>query len=145
MLKDNHQLCVAAEKAEADRIAAEKAEAERAAQIERDKLAAAEAAKLAAEQAAARQRPDDQVRFVREIAEAKAETERAAQAERDRIAAQEKAASDARAKREADQAHRAKIKASIAAALSAMAGAASPEQIADALMDGKIPHCVVTI
>jgi len=136
---------VAAEKADADRIAAEKAEAERAAQIERDKLEAADNARIEAAEVAAQQRAEDAARHQREIAEAKAETERAAQAERDRIAAQEKAASDARAKREADQAHRAKIKADIVSALTAIAGAASPLQIADALMDGKIPHCGVTL
>ena len=142
---------VAAEKADADRIAAEKAEADRAAQIERDKLAATEAAKLAAEQAAARQRSDDQVRFVRDLAEAKAETERAAQAERDRIAAQEKAASDARAKREADQAHLAKIKADIVNALIPMLvdivddPALTSEMLASGLMAGMVPHCKVTL
>ena len=130
-----------AERAEAERVAA----VERAAQIEADKLAAVEAAKLAAEQAAARQRSDDQVRFVRELADAKAATEAAAQVDRDRIAAQSKAEADARAKREADQAHRAKIFGEIADALRAMSGKATPELIAEALIEGRIPHCKVSI
>jgi colicin import membrane protein len=136
---------IAAERAEANRIAAEKAEAERAAQIERDKLAAAEAAKVEAEQRAAKEKADAEARHLKELADAKAREEAAAQRERDRIAAEAKAEAEARAKREADQAHRAKIKASIAAALSSMAGAETPEIIAEALIEGRIPHCKVSM
>ena len=143
---------LAAERAEQDRFAAEKAEAERHAKIEAEKQ---EAARVASEQAGARAKAeaerlakeaaDREAELQRQIEAQKAETERAAQAERDRIAAEQKAADDARAKRESDLAHRAKIIADIAAALRSMAGAASPEQIATALVDGKIPHTKVSM
>jgi hypothetical protein len=112
-----------AERAEADRIAAEKADIERAAQVEADKLAAAKAATIAAEEAAAV----------------------AAQAERDRVAAQAKATTEAQAKRMADASHLAKITADIENALRDMTGNATPELIAAALIEGRIPHCEVTI
>lgn len=124
-------------KAERDRIEAEsraKAEAERI-QREADERAAAER-HAAAEREAALQR---------QIELQQRETEAAAQRERDRIAAEQKAESEARAKREADQAHRAKIAADISAALTTMAGRATPDNIAAALLDGKIPHCTVRI
>ena len=130
---------------ERDRISAEKAATARATQIEADKLAAVEAAKLAAEQAAAKQRADDAARHLRELAEAKAATEAAAQAERDRIAAQAKAEADARAKREADATHRASIARDIADALRTMSGKSTPELIAEALIEGRIPHCKVSM
>lgn len=154
-----------AEEAEARRIEAEKAEAERLAKIERDKAEAAERARKEAEEkakaeaerasreaaareaqllrereAAKRVAEEAEARRVRELAEAEERTKAAAQAERDRIAAERAAEDDARRKREADQAHRAKIRAEIVDALSAMRGNASPEQIADALMAGRIPH-----
>lgn len=157
----------AAEKAEQDRIAAETAErerieaAERAARIEREKAEAAETAAREAEQrvkreaeereALARQREADlarekaeaEERHQREMAEAKAREEAAAQAERDRLAEERRVEEEARAKREADAAHRARILAAIADALRGMAGRATPELIAEALADGRIPHCTV--
>ena len=136
---------LASEKAEADRIAAEKAEVERQAQVERDKLAAAEAATIEAEQRAAKERAEADARHQKELADAKAREEAAAQRERDRIANEAKAEADARAKREADQAHRSKIKGDISRALAALAGASTPDDIADALMAGKIPHCEVKL
>lgn len=136
---------LASEKAEADRITAEKAEVERQAQVERDKLAAAEAATIEAEQRAAKERAEADARHQKELADAKAREEAAAQRERDRIANEAKAEADARAKREADQAHRAKIKGDISRALAALAGASTPDDIADALMAGKIPHCEVKL
>ncbi len=63
----------------------------------------------------------------------------------DRIAAEQKAADDARSKREADAAHRAKITADIVEALGAMAGRATPSLIAEALIEGRIPHCRVVM
>jgi hypothetical protein len=150
----------AAAQAEADRAKREaeeaeesaRQEAERAARIEAEK---AEAARLAAEQekaaaaereaALARQAEEAAERHRKELAEAKAREEAAAQAERDRIAAERKAEEDARAKREADAAHRAKIAKNIANALRAMAGDASPEKIAEALIAGKIPHVTVSM
>lgn len=145
----------AAQDAENARIAAEQEAAHRA-QIEADKLAAAEQARVDAEakakadaEQAAKDAADREAalaqRHADELAEVKAATERAAQAERDRIAAEKKAADDARAKREADTAHRAKIAAEIADALRAMAGRATPEAIAEALMAGNIPHVTVNL
>lgn len=143
----------AARVAEAERIKREAEEAEererqaaaRAAQIEAEK---AEAARIAAEQekaAAARQAEEAAERHRKELAEAKAREEAAAQAERDRIAAERKAEDDARAKREADAAHRAKIAGDIADALRSMAGRATPEAIAEALIAGMIPHVKVNM
>ena len=126
-----------AERAEAERVAA----TERAAQIEADRLEAVATAKAEAAEVAAQA----EARHVREIAEAKAETERAAQAERDRIAAQAKAEADAYTKRQADVAHRAKIASAIAEALRAYAGITTPELIAEALIEGRIPHCKVSM
>jgi hypothetical protein len=142
-----------AARAEADRIkreteeAKERAhqEAERAARIEAEK---AEAARVAAEHekaAAARQAEEAAERHRKELADAKAREEAAAQAERDRIAAERKAEDDARARREADAAHRAKIAGDIADALRTMAGHATPEAIAAALIAGKIPHVTVNM
>lgn len=153
---------VAAEKAEADRLAkieaeaagraakaAQEAEARVRAEAEQQRLASEQAAQRAAKEAAdreaamERQKADAEVRHAKALADAKAEAERAAQAERDRIATQATAEAVARAKREADTAHRARIKANIVAALHAMRGNATPDAIADALMAGTIPHCKV--
>lgn len=139
-----------AEAAEANRQAEER----RLAQIEADKLAAAEKAKADAEAAQAKALADAaadaqrlaheaEQRHAKELADAIAATEAAAQRERDRIAAEQKAANDARAKREADATHRAKIASDIADALRSMAGRATPEAIADALINGLIPHTTV--
>ena len=150
-----------AEEAEARRVAAEKAEAERLAQIEREKQEAAERAAREAEdrakaeaeraqreaearaEAERKASAEREAELQRQIEAEKARAQAAAKAERDRLAAERKAEEEARAKREADQAHRDKIKGDIAAALSKMAGAASPEAIAEALITGKIPHCKV--
>lgn len=129
----------AAERAEADRIAAEKAEAERAARIEREKHEAAERAARAAEERAAREAAEAEARHARELAEAKAREEAAAQRERDRLAAERKAEEDARAKREKDKAHRAKIRAEIADGMKAI-GSKDWAALADAIIDGKVPH-----
>lgn len=147
-----------AEEAERQRIAAEQAEAERQARIERDKQ---EAAAKAAEEAEARAKAeadriqreteeraaaerqaaaDREAALQRQIEKEKARAEEAAQKERDRIAAEKRAEEEARAKREADQAHRDTIRGAIISALAAMAGNASPAAIADAIMDGRIPH-----
>lgn len=152
-----------AEEAEAARIAAEKAEADRLAQIEREKQEAAERAAKAAEErakaeaeraakeaaereAALKHAAEEQAaQHQRELQEAKRREEAAAQAERDRISRENAAAEAARQKRAADEAHRAKIRSDIAAALATMAGRATPEAIADALMAGQIPHCEVRL
>lgn len=113
------------------------------ARAEEERKAASERAALEAAEVAARKQAEDEERHRRELAEAKRREEEAAQRERDRIAAERKAEADARAKREADAAHRARIAADIADALRTMAGRATPEAIAEALIAGKIPHCIV--
>lgn len=146
-----------AERAEQARVAAEKAEAERTAQIEREKQEAAaraaaeaearakaEAERLAQEAAAreaalAREKAEAEERHARELAQAKAREEAAAQAERDRIEAERMAEANARAKREADQAHRARIQSEIATALEAYE-AVGAMAMADAIIGGAIPH-----
>lgn len=152
-----------ADAAEQQRIAAEKAEEERRAQIEKEKQEAAERASREAEdrakveaekiqreaneraEAERRAAAEREAELQRQIDEAKLREESAAQAERDRIAAEKRAEDDARAKREADAVHRANIKRAIVSALESMRGNISPETLADALMDGKIPHTKVTI
>lgn len=124
----------AAEQARIDAENAAKAEAER---IMREAADRAAQAKLEAE--------EREAALQAQIEAQRRETEAAAQRERDRIEAERQAAEVARQKREADAAHRARIKAAIVAALDAMRGNASPDQIADALMAGQIPHCKVEI
>ena len=142
----------AAEQAEAQRVAAERAEAERQAQYEREKQEAAqraaEEAEAKAKEAAAqaeREYAEREAQYQRQLDEAKAREEAAAQAERDRIAEEQRRADEARAKREADQRHRDSIASDIADALRSMSGKATPEAIAAALIDGKIPHCKVSM
>ena len=117
------------EKSEEERI-------EREAREDAEAKANAERASAEAKAAAERQRVEDEARHKREV-------EAAAQRERERIAAEQQAEADARAKREADAAHREKIASDIADALRAMTGRATPEAIAEALIEGKIPHCTV--
>ena len=134
----------AAQDAENARIAAAQ-EAERQAKIEADKLAAAEQARVDAEAKAKADAQAAEERHAKEMADAETRREQAAQAERERIAAAAREEAYARAKREADADHRAQVKADIVAALSAMAGKATPDAIADALMAGVIPHTKVTL
>ncbi|RHZ96493.1 hypothetical protein D1114_07225 [Cereibacter sphaeroides] len=149
---------IAAEEAERARIAAEKAEAERLARIEREKQEAAErAAKEAEARAAAeaariqreaeereaalkRAAAEAEERHRREMEEAKRREETAAQAERDRIEAQRRAEEAARQKREADAAHRARIRDDIATSMNGFTDEAAARLIADAILDGAIPH-----
>ncbi len=107
-----------------------------AARAEEDRKASAEQAEAAAKEAAAKQKADDEARH-------KVELEAAAQAERDKIESDRKAEESARAKREADATHRAKIATDIADALRTMSGRATPEAIAESLIEGKIPHTTV--
>ena len=135
---------IAAEEAEARRIEAEKAEAARREQAERDKAEAAEHARKQAEEDAARREHEAAERHARELAEAKQREEAAAQRERDRIAEERRQADAARAKREADQAHRVRIRNEIAEGLKAL-DAGNCFAMADALIDGKVPHTRVTL
>lgn len=128
--------------AEQQRLAAEQA-AQREAQEAADREAALERQLVDAERKSEADKAEVEARHAKDMADTKAQVDRAAQAERDRIAAQATAEAVARAKREADTDHRARIKANIVAALSAMRGNATPDAIADALMAGTIPHCKV--
>jgi hypothetical protein len=135
---------IAAEEAEARRIEAEKVEAARREQAERDKVKAAERARKQAEEDAARREKEAAERHAREIAEAKQREEAAAQRERDRITEEQRQSDAARAKREADQAHRVRIRNEIADRLKTL-DAGNWFALADALIDGKVPHTRVTL
>jgi hypothetical protein len=118
-----------AAKAQADEWAKE-AEAECVRIAEADKLAAVEAAKAEAQELHDKERKAEAAR-IKDAADL-AEQQRQYDA-------------DAQAAREADVAHQASVFKAIRDALSAMAGHASPSEIAKALMDGKIPHTKVTL
>lgn len=161
----------AAEAAERQRMADETAAQARAAQ-EAAEAAQRKAEQDAAE--LRRQLADAQDRAARDASEAEARAEQArrdeaarierevaakAQAERDeaeriraaKIEAELKAQSEAQAKRDAAaraqafEDNKAEIRGAIIAALAAMAGRATPEAIADALIAGAIPHCKVVL
>ncbi|UOA14485.1 hypothetical protein [Sulfitobacter dubius] len=135
---------IAAEEAEARRIEAEKAEADRREQAEREKAEAAERARKQAEEDAARREQEAAERHARELAEAKQREEAAAQRERDRIAEEQRQADLARTKREADRAHRVRIRNEIAEGLKTL-DAGNWFVLADALIDDKVPHTRVTL
>jgi len=135
---------IAAEQAEVRRIEAERLEAERREQAERDRAEAAEQARIEAQEAAKKAAAEAEARHTREIAEAKAREDAAAQRERDRIAEEQRKADEARARREADQAHRARIRNEIADGLKTLE-AGNWFALADALIDGKVPHTQVTL
>lgn len=128
-----------------EREAARLRQAKEAEERHARELAEAKAREAALERKAADEKAAAEARAAQALADARAAADKAAQDERDRIAAQATAEAVARAKREADTAHRAKIKANIVAALEAMKGAATPDAIAEALMAGKIPHCRVEL
>lgn len=143
------------ERREAEEAARRAAESEAQAKAEREARAlreaeAADRARKEAEERAAKEAEDRERRAQEELAaerrrteEAERRIEEAAQAERRRIADEQRRADEARAKREADAAHRANIAGEIADALRTMAGKATPEAIAEALIAGKIPHTKV--
>ena len=160
-----------AEAAEARRIAAEKAEAARQAEIEREKQEAAARAVREAEERIKRQAAEDAHRakveqdrrdqeardreatLKRQAEEAERRAAAAAQAERDRIAAEQKAAAEAQAKREANARVRNRVLKEIALSITKLnlptvdgepLSAKGAMAIAEALADGKIPHCKVT-
>ena len=149
--KEDHRLQQEYAKRQEEEVG--RAEAQRVAKIEKDKQEAAriaveKAEKEAAEREAAlkRQAEEEKLRHEREMAEAKVREEAAAQRERDRIAAERQAEADARAKREADAKHRENIRGVISISLKSLGlDFVSAETIADALMDGKIPHCKVIL
>ncbi|MFY0682598.1 MAG: hypothetical protein JXR13_18645 [Thalassovita sp.] len=123
----------------------EREEAERAEQQRREdeRLAAerAEQAKRDAEARAQREQHEREAELIRQKEEAERIATEAAEAERARIAAEKQREDEARAQREADENHRAKIHAEITAALATI----PREQTAQALMDGKVPHVKVMI
>ena len=164
---------VSAEMAETERLAQIEADAQRRAAMaaaDAEALARVEAARVANEAAAreaalqrqiteaaereaqaqrkaAQDVADREAAHLRQLAEVKVAQDRAAQDERDRIAQQRVDAETARARREADTNHRAMIHKSIADALRALSTDwhATPELIANALMEGKIPHVRVEL
>lgn len=130
------------EAAEQRRLAAErqKAEAER---IEREKAQFAERAAQAERERAEREKREAEERHAREL-EAAAERERkAVEAERQRVADEQAAAEAERRAREADARHRAEVRERIADAIAGLGAVCGPEDVADALMEGRIPHVKV--
>lgn len=143
------------ERREAEEAARRAAEAKEREQAEREAQArreaeAADRARQEAEMQAKREAEERERQAQEALAAERRRTEEAekraaeaAEAERRRIAEEQRRADEARAKREADAAHRAKIAGEIADALRTMAGRATPEAIAEALISGKIPHTKV--
>lgn len=120
---------------------ADDADARLAQEAEKRAAKAAADAKAQAEKEAAELAEIERREAANREARIKEEAEQAAQRERDRIAAEKKAEDDARAEREADKAHRARVLKDIAEALAPV----PREQIAAALMDGRIPHVKVNL
>ncbi|GGX62994.1 hypothetical protein GCM10007385_35150 [Tateyamaria omphalii] len=129
------------ERLERERLAQEKAERERTERIERERVEAAEKAKQEAEDQARRDAKEAEERHQRELDEANARAEAAAQAERDRIAAQERVQREAAEKRRRDTEHRDRILSEITAALMPI----PREDVAKAMLDGRIPHVEVKL
>lgn len=138
-------------RAEEARLAAEKAEQERIARAEQE---AAERARREAEEAAQRERDEERRQHEAALAaerEAREKAEREAQAERDRIAREEAARADAerreaeaKAKREADQAHRTKVMtAAKEAIMSCGADEDTARKVVLAVKAGEIPHITI--
>lgn len=130
----------------AERAIREAEEAEKRAQEEKARRAQelAEAAERAAQEvkeSAAREAREAEERHQRELAEEKAKAERAAADERARVAKEAEERRVAVEKRAADEAHRASILADIKSALEPI----PRESIAQALMDGRIPHVTVNL
>lgn len=116
--------------------AQEKAAREAAEALEREaEVKQIEAARVAREIAAVEQAKRDEAERVRQ---AKIDADLKAEAEKQAVL-------DAAARLQAIEDHKADIRAAIIAALSAMAGRATPEAIAEALIDGRIPHCKVVL
>lgn len=121
---------IKAEKAKAAQDAVEAAQVRAKAEVDRVAKAAA----------------DREAQLQRDLDAAKVREEQAAQKERDRIAAEQKAKDEAESKRAAGLAHVAKIKADILDALRQYQDHDDiPGDVASALMNGKIPHCKVSI
>lgn len=130
------------------RAAAEKAEQERIARAEQE---AADRARREAEEAAQRERDEERRQHEAALAaerEAREKAEREAQAERDRIAREEAARveaerreADAKAKREADQAHRTAVKTKAKEALiTCGADEETAKKIVMAIIAGEVPN-----
>lgn len=138
-------------RAEEARIAAEQAEKDRIARAEQE---AADRARREAEEAAQRERDEERRQHEAALAaerEAREKAEREAQAERDRIAREEVARAEearreaeAKAKREADQAHRTKVMtAAKEAIMSCGADEETARKIVIAVKAGEIPHITI--
>ena len=114
----------------------------------------AAAAIKAAEENAAKQKADDELRIrqaedakIAAEAKAKADAELAVQRERDRAAAEQKKLDDEAKERENNRAHHAKINNEVMAALSALdcvLGEVPAKAITVAIAEGKIPHVKIS-
>jgi hypothetical protein len=131
---------IAAEKAQADKLAAAQAEKERA---EREARAIDEVRQEAIENAR-RDKAEAEERHNSELRAADERLKAVAQAERDRVAKAKEDEGKARAKREADKKHVFRIRGEITKALQSIEGQRM-EDIAQAIIDGKIPHVTATI
>lgn len=131
---------------EARKIEAARLEVEQTKQRETEKKQAAKKAAVDATARAKAVAEDKQRQHDAEIMAAKEREVRAAEVERQRIEAERKAERDAKAKREADEAHVAKIQFAIQGALfSASGDRRAADKIAAAIFDGKIPHLEVKL
>lgn len=101
---------------------------------------AAERARQEALEKAEREAKEAEERHVRELAAAKKREEEAVERERLRMAAARKAEADEKARREADQAHRQRIRDDIATSMNGFTDETTAYAIADAIMADAIPH-----
>jgi len=134
--KEAREAAEAAQRAEAEAKAAE--EQRRRDQAAREK-AEADRLEAARKEAAEKAQAEAEARHRREIEEAKAREAAAAQRERDRIEAEQAAARREQEKRDAN----AKIRAAGIKAIVDAIRDMTPEQIAEALAAGNVPHCKV--
>lgn len=130
-----------AEDAERHRIEQEEADRQEAERRERERQEAANKAAEEERANAERLAAEREAQHKRDLAEANARAEAAAQAERQRIAAAAQAEREAEEERRRDTEHRTRILAEISTALQPI----PREDIAAALMDGRIPHVEVKL
>lgn len=128
------------DRAEAAERARQEADERAAAEIERTKREAAEAVERAKREAQEQIERERQAAADRE--RARLEAEEAARIEAAEIEAQQKAEADRLA---ASEARRDEVREEIEAALLAMSGKATPRAIAEALLNGEIPHVQVVL
>jgi hypothetical protein len=101
--------------------------------------AAADQAVKDAEARAARERDEAEARHQRELEDARRREEEAAQREQERLADERRAEAEAQRRREENTRIRNRVRREIIAAIANM----PPDQIADALIEGRVPNCTV--